>query len=70
MTEGKVSLKTLGFPNQFAGSNVERRLNKSPLSQGLQEGCDDPRAEPPALVLNDVCMGCEPILETDPPLEF
>lgn len=56
--------QTLGFPNQFVGRNVDSRLNRSPLSHGLHEGCDDPRAEPPALVLIEVHMGCEPIRES------
>jgi len=59
----------LGFPNQFPGLNVARRLSKSPLSQGLQEGCDDPRAEPPALVLKDARGGCVPTQDCEPVLE-
>lgn len=51
------------------GLNVERRLNRSPLSQGLHEGCDDPRAEPPALVLKEVPMRCDPTRETEPAFE-
>lgn len=63
-------VQTLGLLNQLAGLNVERRLNKSPLSQGLQEGCDDPSVEPPALMLNDVYMGCVPMRWRDTPFEL
>lgn len=59
----------MGFPNQFSGLNVERRLSKSPLSQGLHEGWDVPNAEPPALVLSEVHKGCEPMREREPPLD-
>lgn len=46
---------TLGFANQLGGLKVAKRLNRSPLSHGLQEGLEEePRAEPPALVLNEV----------------
>lgn len=46
---------TLGFANQLGGLKVAKRLNRSPLSHGLQEGREEePRAEPPALVLNEV----------------
>lgn len=61
--------ETFGFPTQFSGLKVERRLSKSPLSQGLQDGCDEPSAEPPALVLSEPHMGCDPIREREPPLE-
>lgn len=59
----------MGFPNQFSGLNVDRRLSKSPLSQGLHEGLDVPNAEPTALLLNEVHMGCDPIRDREPPLD-
>lgn len=62
-------VQTLGFPNQFSGLKVERRLSRSPLSHGLHEGCDDPSAEPPALVLSAAPMGCDPMREREPPFE-
>ncbi|KAL7260921.1 hypothetical protein ACSBR1_006566 [Camellia fascicularis] len=46
-------LAALDFPNKFAGLNVDRHLCKSALSHG-HEGCDDPRAELPAHMLNEV----------------
>lgn len=61
--------QTFGFPNQFVGWKVDRRLNRSPLSHGLHEGCDDPSAEPPALLLTEVHMGCEPIRESEAAFE-
>lgn len=62
-------VQTLGFPSQFKGLNVAKRLNKSPLSQGLHEGLDEPKAEPPALLLKEVHGGCEPIQEREAALE-
>lgn len=61
---------TLGFPNQFEGLKVARRLSKSPLSHGLHEGLDEPRIEPPALVLSDVLGGWEPTHDTEAALEL
>lgn len=61
--------QTLGFPNQFAGLNVDNRLKRSPLSHGLQEGWEEPRAEPHAPVLNEIQTGCELIRDTEPALD-
>ena len=61
--------QTLGFPSQFNGLNVARRLNKSPRSQGLHEGLDVPKVEPPALVLKEVHGGCEATQEREAALE-
>lgn len=51
---------TLGFPNQFIGLNVAKRLRRSPLSHGRHDGLDDPRADPPALVLSEVHGAWDP----------
>lgn len=60
------SVQTWGFPNQFKGINVARRLNKSPLSHGLHEDLD----EAPAVVLKEVVHGgCEPTHEREAALE-
>lgn len=48
---------------------MAKRLNKSPLSQGLHEDLDEPKAEPPGLVLNEVHGGCEPTHEREAALE-
>lgn len=60
---------TFGLANQFEGLNVERRRSRSPLSHGLHEGCEEPRAEPPAFVLKEVRRGWEPIQDKGPALE-
>lgn len=65
----KAQVLTLGFPNQYEGLKVAKRLNKSPLSHGLQEGRDDPRAEPPALVLKEVLGCCDPTQDREAALE-
>lgn len=62
-------VQTLGFPNQFKGLKVAKRLSKSPLSHGLHEGLDDPKAEPPALVLKEVRGGCEPTHDKEAALD-
>jgi len=66
---GPIQVQTLGFPNQFEGLKVDKRLSKSPLSHGLHEGLDDPKAEPPALVLKEVHGGCEPTQDKEAALE-
>ena len=48
---------------------MARRISKSPLSHGLHEGCDDPRTEPPALVLKEVLGRCEPAQDNEPALD-
>lgn len=50
------SAQTFGFPNQFEGLKVAKRLSKSPLSHGLHERPDDPRADPPELVLREAAL--------------
>jgi hypothetical protein len=60
-------LATLGFPDQFAGLKVASRFSKSSRSQGLHEGCDDPRADSPALVLKEFHGNREPAPDKVPP---
>lgn len=62
--------QTLGFPDQFKGLKVDNRRSKSPLSHGLHEGCDDPRAEPPALVLNEGLTEREAMRDIEAALEL
>lgn len=61
--------QTSGFADQVEGLNVESRLSKSFLSHGLHDGCEYPMAEPPAVVLNEACTGCEPMRDTESALE-
>jgi hypothetical protein len=63
------SVQTWGLPSQFKGAKEARRLNKSPLSHGLHEDLDEPKAEPPALVLMEVHGGCEPTHDREAALE-
>lgn len=69
MMEKQEQVLTFGFPDQFDGLNVARRISRSPLSHGLHEGCDDPRTEPPALVLKEVRGRCEPAQDSEPAFE-
>ena len=48
---------------------MDSRLRRSPLSHGLHEGWDEPRAEPQALVLNEIHIGCELIRDREPALD-
>jgi len=63
------SVQTWGFPDQFKGAKVAKRFNKSPLSHGLHEDLDEPKAEPPTLVLIEVHGGCEPTHDKEAALE-
>lgn len=49
---------TFGLADQFEGLNVASRPSRSPLSHGLHVDLEDPRVEPPALVLKEAWSGC------------
>lgn len=63
------SIQTWGLLSQFKGAKVAKRLNKSPLSQGLHEDFEEQKVEPPTLVLTEVQGGCEPTHDIEAALE-